>query len=206
MIPKLVERKLIEFLNKEKTKNPKLFDIVQHGWSHKNYSKNLTNKYEFGSSRNYSQQKQDIAKGYKKMQRLFGKNFTPAFIPPYHGYNTTTLKIINDLKIVIFSANKINILRKKQFIDLPVGLSLNQYPKQGVSFPFEAMPKIKSFLEFLSNPNKLLGILFHHNALESNKDLFQMKLFLSLIKNLSKEDNFKFILFSGILNKNFPRT
>jgi len=84
VVPKLIEKKLIHFLNKKKRENPDLFDIVQHGFCHANHSKNPTSKYEFGTSRSYKQQKDDILRGYTLMKKIFKSNFTPAFIPPYH--------------------------------------------------------------------------------------------------------------------------
>jgi len=198
VVPKLIEKKLANFLNKEKKRNPHLLDIVQHGWSHKNYSKDTKNKYEFGPSRSYFQQKQDIKRGYLKMRRLFGKNFTPAFIPPYHGYNSTTLEIINELKIPIFSADEISKVKNKCFIDLPARLSLNKYSKTGKPLFIDAISMIKLFIVYLKRYKNLLGLIFHHSSIKSNKNFYEMKKFVSFMKNLKKE-NIKIILFSDLL-------
>ena len=131
IIPQLATKSLAGFLNKEKNKAPDLIDITQHGWKHTNYGNKINNKYEFGPCRSFNQQKQDISKGYSKMEKLFGKNFTPAFIPPYHGYNKNTLEAINELEIPMFSANKKTSFKSKKFIDLPIDIALNYYDKKG---------------------------------------------------------------------------
>lgn len=201
VIPKLVEKKLVNFLNKEKNLNPQLLDITQHGWSHKNYSKDLKNKYEFGSSRTYFQQKQDIQKGYLKMKRLFGKNFTPAFIPPYHGYNLTTLKIVNELKIPIFSAGEKFKIRNKCFFGLPAEISLNDYDKEGKPLTTEVTVMIKRFLKSLGQNKNMEGLVFHHRAIKNNKDFRKIKIFLLFLKRLEEEKRIKMILFSQYLSK-----
>jgi peptidoglycan/xylan/chitin deacetylase (PgdA/CDA1 family) len=201
VIPKLIEKALVEFLNKEKNENPKLLDIVQHGWAHKNYSKNSKNKYEFGASRTYLQQKHDIQKGYLKMKKLFNKNFTPAFVPPYHGYNLITLKIISELKIPIFSAGEKLKQKNNQFINMPARFSLNGYRENGVPFVLEINTLIKRFLSLLRENELLIGIVFHHTAIRNKKAMSNFKKFFFFLKKLEREELIKFTLFSNILEK-----
>ncbi len=201
VIPQKVEKKLVEFLKKEKKKDPNLIDIVQHGWKHKNYSKDINNKYEFGPTRSYIQQKKDILKGYKKMQKLFGEYFTPAFVPPYHGYNSTTLNIIEELKIPLFSGEKINT--RKNFLNLPIKISLNDYSDKKMKI-LDPKISIKKFLFYLnSNSEKTIGIVFHHSGILSKNDLNNFKIFCFFLKKLEKEKKIKFILFSSLLKRKF---
>lgn len=199
IIPGLADKELTKFLNNEKNNNPKLFDIVQHGWKHKNYNRNTKHKYEFGISRSYHQQKQDIQNGYLKMKEYFGKNFTPAFIPPYHGYNQITLKIINELKIPIFSADKFHSLFQKKFIELPTPFSLNKYDIKGRPIVLDVNLLIRLFLKNLKTCKGLLGILFHHSAIKNDNDFKGIKNFLFFLKELNRNKTIKFILFSDFL-------
>lgn len=199
VVPNLIEKKIIHFLNKEKKNNPKLFDIIQHGWNHKNYSKNLNNKYEFGKSRSYLQQKKDLLNGYRKMTKLFGRNFSPAFAPPYHGYNQITLKIINELKIPIFSAgNKVKI-KNKSFLDLPAQISINNYDKNGKPLALNSKSMIKKFLSHLGQDLNVQGIVFHHNAISNKKQFKELKIFFLFLKKLINENKIKLVLFSQFL-------
>ncbi|MCF7873767.1 MAG: DUF2334 domain-containing protein [Candidatus Omnitrophica bacterium] len=200
VVPKKIERKLVNFLNKEKKNNSYQFDIAQHGWSHKNYSKDIKNKYEFGPLRNYRQQKKDITRGYIKMKQLFGKNFTPAFIPPYHGYDLNTLKIINELKIPLFSAGKKIILKKRNFLNLPAQLSLNDYGPKGKPLQLTAKTLIKRFY-FSINRYKILGMVFHHYVIKNKRQIKQLETFIKFLKRLEEKEITNNTLFTYILSK-----
>ncbi|MCF7888403.1 MAG: DUF2334 domain-containing protein [Candidatus Omnitrophica bacterium] len=202
VIPEKIERKLVNFLNKEKKNNNYQFDIAQHGWSHKNYSKDIKNKYEFGPLRNYQQQKKDITKGYIKMKQLFGKNFTPAFIPPYHGYDDNTLKIINELKIPLFSAGEKIALKKGKFLDLPAQLSLNDYGPKGKPIQLTAKTLIKRFY-FSINRYKILGMVFHHYVIKNKKQIKQFETFVKFLAKSQKEEIIKITIFDQIYLKDF---
>lgn len=119
VIPAKIDKETIRFLNRAKEKNPHLLDMVQHGWRHANYSMG-SSKYEFGPKRSLKLQREDMNKGFKKMQDAFGQNFTPAFVPPYHGYDQSTLAVLKTAEFKVFSANK---LSKLNLIDLPVQVS-----------------------------------------------------------------------------------
>ena len=43
-----------------------------------------------GLQRTLKSQREDIKQGLKKMRLAFGDHFTPAFVPPYHGYDERT--------------------------------------------------------------------------------------------------------------------
>ena len=201
VIPKLATKNFAHFLNKEKTKNPSLIDISQHGWKHTNYGGKTRNKYEFGPLRGIAQQGKDILKGYLKMKKLFGKNFTPAFIPPYHGYNKNTLKIIDELKIPIFSANKKTTIKKKKFLDLPIDIALNDYNKKSRPVMLKSETMVRRLFTSLSNKGNIKGILLHHNLVVTDYDLKEIKKFLSLLKKLENERRIKPVLFSYLLKK-----
>ena len=197
IIPNLIEKKLVHFLNKEKKKNSHLLDITQHGFSHKNYSKNKENKYEFGPTRTYIQQKQDIYKGYLKMQKLFGNNFTPAFIPPYHGYDFKTLKIINELKIPIFSAGYKTMFKDKSFLDLPAQVSTNKYNHKGKPL-FSSLDEIIRNFVIAKNRYLITGILIHPNTL-NYKSFKILKDFFKILNKLRNRNTIEIVTFSQIL-------
>lgn len=201
VIPKPATKSLALFLNKEKRKNPKLIDIAQHGWQHINYGGKIKNKYEFGPLRNIAQQRKDILKGYLKMKKLFGKNFTPAFIPPYHGYNKNTLKIIDELKIPIFSANKKTIIKKKRFLDLPINIALNVYDKKSRPVMLKTERMIKQLLTSLNTKGSIKGILLHHNLIKTDKDFKEFSMFLLFLKQMEDRKAIKLSLFSDFLKQ-----
>ena len=202
VIPKLTTKNLSDFLNREKNKNPNLIDIVQHGFKHQNYGGKIKNKYEFGPSRNFTQQRADILNGYLRMKKLFGKNFTPAFIPPYHGYNRNTLKAIHELKIPIFSGDSRITGKRNKFINLPINISLNDYNKKGKTVALKSNILIKRLLASLSRPRGVIGLLLHHNFVIENNNFKEIKIFFLFIKKLEREKRIKPILFSQLLKNN----
>jgi len=195
VIPKGVDEKTVSFLNKEKQKNPGLLDIIQHGFQHTNYAPAGIPKYEFGDRRTYAQQKADILRGLKKMQRLFGKNFTPAFTPPYHKYNLTTLKIINELKIPVFSANKPTRWKKKKFHDIPINIELNDYQNGLVNI--SAVEMIKRISKKLNSPQRIIGLLFHHKTFTHENHFKEMEKVLKFL--MKNKGVISFMLFSTIV-------
>lgn len=203
VIPKLANKALVDFLNREKSRKPHLLDIVQHGLNHTNYSHSSLDKYEFGHSRTYYQQKKDITKGYQIMKRLFKTNFTKAFIPPYHGYDQNTLKVINNSSFSIFSAGKNVIIKNKYFKDYPAEFSLNIYEgKTGKPMIPKASIIIKNFLFHLQKRQKKLGIVFHHSSISDSNSFKEVKLFLIYLKKILLKNQIRVVLFSQLNKKN----
>jgi peptidoglycan/xylan/chitin deacetylase (PgdA/CDA1 family) len=201
IIPKKITLDLIKLLNKNKNKNPHLIDIVQHGWQHKNYNPDLTNKFEFGPTRNYQQQKRDIEKGLNTMLKYFNKNFTPAFVPPYHGYNQITLKIINELNFPIFSAENTNRIENKRFLDLPAQISLNKYTNEGKPQPVDFLTLTKDLIRYLNSESNFLGMVFHHRVLTNEIELKDMQKIFLFLKKLVQKKYIQIVLFSDILKQ-----
>jgi len=194
IIPKYVTTEMVQFLNIQKARNFHLLDIVQHGYSHKNYGRRI--KYEFGRGRSYIQQRKDILRGFRIMKKLFKDNFTPAFVPPYNRYNITTLKVLNELNIPILSARPSLIDKKyKNVWKLPILLSLNT---PNTSTPSTIKEKMKELLHIISTKKKVIGINIHHRSFYSTENLHKLEIFIQFLINLR---NIKFILFSHILNK-----
>jgi len=197
VIPAKAKVNLARLLNKTKSRNPHLIDIVQHGWQHKNHNPGGGEKYEFGPRRSYNLQKKDIEKGLAKMRRLFGRNFTPAFIPPYHGYDMNTLKIIRECGFKIFSAGKEATTQKSGILDLPARFSLNSYDKAAQSLIcHSALTLINKLTRYLDTQERSLGMVFHHYTLENRSQINEMLRFLLFLKDLSRQGYIALKLFS----------
>ena len=173
-----------------------MLDIIQHGWSHTNHGKGIGLKFEFGKTRSACQQKKDIVRGYQKMFKLFGLNFTPAFVPPYHGYDQTTLSLINKLNIPLFSAGRPSGYKYMKFKEFPTPFSLNDHDKDGRYVFLGTRALIKKFPKILLGPGKFIGILFHHYTLRQGEDFTELENLLSYLNTLHKNKSIKFLLFS----------
>jgi len=195
VIPGEAGKEVFVFLRRMKKAYPGLIDIVQHGWKHIDYGVDKNHpKGEFGLGRDYQAQKRDIFLGWIKMRRELGDFFTPAFIPPYHSYDFTTLKIMNEAaalqKFSAFSAKKKTFPKHKNFVDLPADV-LFEAGKDPDSYPSQIIKKLA--LRFQKQP--LTGMLLHH-AEYSSRDL---KIIEQVLHKLKSGNIIRMILFSEIL-------
>jgi hypothetical protein len=194
-----MDQELIRFLCRAKEKTPHLLDIVQHGWVHANHSIEAGLKYEFGSSRTYEVQGEDIQQGLNKMRLAFGEYFTSAFVPPYHGYDDGTLQVLHKQGFQIFSAGTRQLVRKHSFLNMPAGVSFTRYEHDGSKSILTAADMIKILSVDIAH-RPLSGVLTHHadfRTMESHKELER---FFDLIKKLEAKEEWRVLLFSEILS------
>jgi len=173
VIPGLLEKDCISFLL-EKFQTS-LITIAQHGYLHRNYG-DEKNKYEFGPSRSYNQQFDDIKEGYEIMRNAFGECFNDVFVPPWHFHDDNTIKVINNLGFRGFSSDK--IVKSNKFKNIPVHIEFNNDIK------------IISRLNAALSIKNLLGVLFHHEQIEDFKVLEKL---IKYIKRLEIYGNIKII-------------
>jgi uncharacterized radical SAM superfamily Fe-S cluster-containing enzyme len=192
IIPSKMKPDLVVFLRRMKDRYPSLLALAQHGWQHANHNKNAATeeKYEFGPSRSYQDQKKDILSGWLKMRREFQDRFTPAFIPPFHGFDFTTLEIINELSewknFAMFSAGRKTFPKKKFFLDIPAEISHH---------PQTRKEQIIRALTERFRTQALCGILFHHENY-GVRDLKNLEIFL---KDIRSRPNIHPVLLSKVL-------
>ena len=194
-----MDQGLIRFLCRAKEKTPHLLDIVQHGWMHSNHSILPSIKYEFGASRDYASQKTDIEQGLKKMRLAFGKYWTPAFVPPYHGYNDQTLKVLGGNEFKIFSAGTVRSKFKKNFIEMPTQVSFSQY-ENGKKSIYPAKLVLANLLKSIRY-RPLSGILTHHKDFSNALYRRELIRFLDYVTAIRTKEAWRVLLFSEILSK-----
>jgi len=199
VIPGRMDQSLVRFLCRAKEKTPQLLDIVQHGWMHANYSASPATKYEFGVLRTLKSQREDIKKGLKKMRMAFGECFTPAFVPPYHGYDQRTLQVLGEEGFQIFSAGTRRLELKKNFITLPVQVSFSSY-EQGQTSIHGAKDVVGHVASGIHR-RPLSGIVTHHADFKTVTFRSELKKFFSYMVALGSKEKWRVILFSEILLK-----
>jgi len=196
VIPGKMQPELIKYLGSLKKMYPMLLDISQHGWMHINHSDNKKIKYEFGSGRSNAEQKNDILSGWIAMRKAFGEDFTPLFIPPFHGYDESTKRLFNLLanrKIIsaVSAEKKLFLSSDKYFIDLPASINF----KRKLTGKSNSIQDILAKIAEASRHTSVIGILMHHETY-SKRDYERLK---KLILILKKNSNFRFILPSKLL-------
>jgi len=164
---------------------------------HADYSGDPVNKYEFGPARPLAVQRRDMAKGLAMIRRMLGVALTPAFVPPYHGYDDTTLRVVQELGFRIFSAGETARLRGA-CLDLPARISLNDYDQDGRPVPLSAAAMLRRVLARL-RPGQLNGIVFHHWVLQKSSEVEAMKGLFRALGRLRDRGELQIVLFSEIL-------
>lgn len=69
---------------------------VVHGFLHQNHAPKGEKKCEFGANRALMAVQDDIRNGSVKMQKLFGQNLAPMFVPPWNRFAPVHLPILAD--------------------------------------------------------------------------------------------------------------
>lgn len=199
VIPMTMEKELVRFLCKAKEKNPCLLDIVQHGLSHHNYATpEDARKYEFGAGRSLGQQQEDIQQGQAKMRRAFGDLFTPAFVPPYHGYDQNTIRVLNQQPFEIFSAGPRSTGGiKKNMMEIPATVSFSRYDEGNV-FIQRAGDVITRIIKD-SHGRSLVGVVTHHADFATAGRRVELQRFFKGIAALKVRKELRVCLFSEIL-------
>ncbi len=180
VVPGKATVELIAFLSRQKKLHPGLIDIALHGWTHADHGSGKSGKkYEFGPQRSYQQQRQDILQGWAALYRYFGKDTAPVFIPPFHGFDLNTYRIIGSLAyrhaVKIFSAGNRTGFQGAALLDIPAQVSVA--PGKGAA---DFSSELGRQIVHARRQGPVTGILFHH-ATYAPRDLERIgRLFRSL--------------------------
>ena len=199
VIPGKMDKGLIRFLRRAKEKTPHLLDIVQHGWVHANHAANGETKYEFGTARSLKSQHEDIQQGVKHMSLAFGDHLTPAFVPPYHGYDERTLQVLDEEGFQIFSAGTRRSAVKKRFFEIPAQVSFSRYD-QGKTSIHKAIDVI-GFLVKGIDRRPISGVVTHHADFTTTASRKELTRFFDLIQALRNRKEWQVLLFSDLWRK-----
>ncbi len=186
-------------LRREKEDSFDLLDLVQHGFLHANRNPDTFPKYEFGPTRDYATQFDDIRRGRDIMDRFFSDSWTPVFVPPYDGFDETTLEVVRDLGFQAFSSDEF-ILPVKGIINLPYSFALNDYAQDGRPIPIPFREMVRRYRLALGSDRRLLGILFHHSVLSGDDCTRDLELFFRFLKREKEEGRLKLVGVSSILS------
>jgi len=138
--------------------------LNQHGWRHVNHER-AGRKCEFGASRGYEQQLEDIANGRRRMNEAFGDGWSPVFTPPWSRRAEETFRALDQLGFAALSKSH-------------DGRPATGYKFREISITFDlyrwnggpAMQSPESIVEeLITQMNELdtIGILLRHKVMDS---------------------------------------
>ena len=173
----------------EKARDPRLIEIMQHGYDHR--QRDLG---EFGGNRPFADQLRDLGRGKEIMQEKFGDSFLPCLNYPFGPYNSHSMRAADELGFRIISSHYNcrlsrramyavgHALRRGKILDKHISWHLDYYPGTGLFSIDMAVSFIRSYighygsrdcifheLEWLKSRvadfiphTPVIGILLHH--------------------------------------------
>ncbi len=193
IIPGELSEACIRLLDNHKHLHPDLFELNQHGWQHLNHEKE-GRKCEFGSSRTFDQQYEDISKGKARLEAVFGDKFYPVFTPPWNRCTEDTFKALDQLGFKVFSKDKgKQTVAGYAFQEISTTLDLYQWKgNPAMKAPEEIITQLLTQMRTMEP----IGILLHHKVMGSEAFSF-LDFLLRLLRNYP---NIRFHTFERLAN------
>jgi predicted glycosyltransferase len=148
--------------------DPALLSLNQHGWMHTNHEQ-AGRKCEFGPSRSFTQQLNDIAQGKAILESTFEERFYPAFTPPWNRCTGDTYQALHELGFHVLSKDRgKELIAEYRFTEISTTLDL---------YSWKTGPRMKSPDEIITeliaqlSERPLVGLLLHHKVMTA--DAFQ---------------------------------
>lgn len=158
-------------------------ELVQHGWQHVNHEA-TGRKCEFGASRSFAQQLDDLVRGQARMNEAFGEQWFPAFIPPWNRCTAVTERALQQLGFQVISK-----LREDEAATLLPEISVTLD-----LFRWKAGAQLKPAAELWQaiaqqiQPGRPLGIMLHHKVMAEDAFAFLEQ----LLNELQQAANVRF--------------
>ena len=155
-----------------------LLSLDQHGWMHSNHEYE-GRKCEFGHSRSFTQQLNDIAQGKAILESTFTDLFYPAFTPPWNRCTHDTYRALDELGFQVFSKDHgKDRLTEYRFTEISTTLDLYTW-KTGARMK----PEHEIVHELMKQWDTLpfVGLLLHHKVMTADAFAFLDQLLHELI-------------------------
>ena len=192
IIPARLSRFAIRHLRARQRDYPGLFELNQHGWRHVNHERE-GRKCEFGASRCFEQQLEDIANGQMLMNDAFDEAWSPVFTPPWNRCTEATFRALDQLGFAALSKDRgKQAIAEYKFREISITLDL---------YRWKGEPAMKSpeqiVSELISQMNELdtIGIMLHHKVM----DAAAFSLLEQVIEALRHSPSVRFHTFQSLL-------
>jgi peptidoglycan/xylan/chitin deacetylase (PgdA/CDA1 family) len=189
VVPGLLTEKAITLL--QQYSSP-LFELNQHGWRHINHE-GAGKKFEFGSSRSFEQQLDDIAKGRNRMNEIFGDNWSKVFTPPWNRCTEETFRVLDHLGFEAISKNRgRRPITGYKFREISITLDLYRWHERpSMKSPEKIIDKLVVQMKHLDT----IGIILYHRVM----DVTAFSMLERLIETLRSYSCIHFHTFQSLL-------
>ncbi|MFQ5588405.1 MAG: glycosyltransferase [Nitrospiria bacterium] len=191
IIPGTLSDAGIQLLDNHKHLHPDLFGLNQHGWRHLNHEKE-GRKCEFGPSRGFDSQFEDISRGKALLEKVFRDKFYPAFTPPWNRCTEDTFKVLHQLGFKVFSKDR-GKMPVTGYVFQEISTTLDLYRWKGnpaMKTPEEIVTTLLTQMRTLDP----VGLLLHHKVMGA--DEFSFLDFL--LQALRRYPNIRFHTFESL--------
>lgn len=161
VIPDALSDKSVEVISTLLDSDSRLA-IHQHGFVHKNHQ--LSGRScEFGSDRNYQQQRRDIEAGQKKLGSVFGTQVRPIFTPPWNRCTSETATALQSLGFQYLSRIVGSEPIENTVVELPVAVDWLK-KRKGVRLNSEELNEY--ICDLLTTDAEVIGVMLHHEHMD----------------------------------------
>ncbi|MEQ1529133.1 MAG: hypothetical protein ABL925_07440 [Methylococcales bacterium] len=186
LIPQALTQPLADALLQRRQCSPATLGLHQHGYSHSNHETSAR-KCEFGPSRNYAHQYQDLWLGKARLEAMLGPVPDKIFTPPWNRCTTETANCLIDLGFQALSRDMTaTALHLNNLAELPVGIDWCGIRAKNAK-PWSALADAISQRLFKASTNAI-GIMLHHAVMDT-EDLAHLHPLLELFSTHPKVDN-----------------
>jgi peptidoglycan/xylan/chitin deacetylase (PgdA/CDA1 family) len=120
-------------------------------------------KCEFGPSRAYARQLEDIQRGLTTLNAAFGNQWHKAFTPPWNRCTADTLRALDELGFAVLSRDESEGSRAgRRFCEIPVTFDIFTW-KQGAAL--KSQSDIAAGIAAQVRAGNRIGILLHHKVM-----------------------------------------
>jgi len=198
VIPALAGGELADFLSARSAAGARL-EVLQHGLSHAEHAGNRYLKQEFGPARAYREQRADIAAGKKLLAGLFGRLSRPVFVPPFHMYNSDTLRALAALRFKALSASRRPEALPRGLAFLGTRVTVNEYDLRLKPRPLD-LKVLKARTLAALRERGAAGVYFHHADMRG-KDFGVFSDYAAFLKELERRGLARFSLCCELLKR-----
>lgn len=164
----------------------------QHGWRHMNFEAPGAKKREFGPARPPRDKRQDLAKGFKRLTDIMGKDFTPVFSPPWNRCDGESMAAMPALGVKGLSRTVGAGPEPPQGLtDFPVCMDLHTRKEPDPTASLEAM--LGELTRGLASGQ--CGVMLHHQRMNEASIVFLD----SLLKVLARQPGVSFSHYGEML-------
>lgn len=196
-IPARLTDEAVTLLQNFQSQNPSLIELHQHGWQHLNHE-TTGRKCEFGLSRSFEQQLEDIECGRQRMNAAFQSNWFPAFTPPWNRCTEATFRALEQTGFTVLSRESgATPASGYRFNEISTTLDLFRW-KSGAQLkaPQEVVDELCRQLETQTR----IGLLLHHKVMDASA----FSLLELLLVTLKRSPAVRFHSFQSLMYQHRP--